>query len=290
MIEEFQDLFVCPEDQKPLRYTGSFSSESRWTNGVLEDGVSYAIKVTEGIPEFIKVEKKAWTGGGDSFVPDLELIEDNWNRSFENLRENRDHPYYHHAREIAEHGGLGIDIASGPGGGAVPSILFFDPDARVLMTDLGVLVLRLWQEHLSSFKEGHNVSFAEMDVTRIPLKSGCLDYVVDSGGFGNVEYADRAICESFRILRSGGRLYLNNAITEGIEELPTHVYLELVGKKPHDERGWESVIEEAGFEIERVETWNRRRVEYEESDLGALAKEHGVDIYFTSVSLIGQRP
>ncbi len=290
MIKEFQDLFVSPVDHRHLAFTGSCSNDGRWTDGLLHRSEDLSFMVREGIPEFVEVEKKAWTGGGGSFVPDIELIQNNWEQIFENLRENRDHSYYQYAREIAEGGGLGIDIASGPGGGAVPSILFFDPDAKVLMTDLGGLVLHLWQHHFKDIKEGHNVSFAEMDVTEVPIKSDCLDYVVDSGGFGNVNYTDRAVSEAFRILRSGGGLHLNNAITEGIEELPIDVYKELVRKKPHDEYGWESVVENAGFVIERVDTWNRRKVEYDESDLGVLSREHGIDLYFTSLTISGRKP
>ena len=51
MIRAFQDLFVCPEDNRRLVYSGEFSSDGRWANGILSDGVKEKFVVSGGIPE-----------------------------------------------------------------------------------------------------------------------------------------------------------------------------------------------------------------------------------------------
>ena len=291
MLLEFQNLFISPTTKNPLSFKGTLTPDKRWREGVLENSQNKAkFHVKNGIPNFVERKKEAWTGGVESLNPELEWIKRSWNNHFETLKKHKNHDYYEFARKIAKTGGLGIDIASGPGGGSVPSILFFNPKAKIMMTDLGVSVLYLWQEFLHNQRKGHDVAFTGMDVTRIPLKSNCLDYVVDSGGFGNVEYADKAIGESFRVLKSGGKLYLNDAITEDVEKLPAEVYSELVSKKPQYTTGWEQMVKEAGFIIESKDTWKQQKLNYDESDLGALSKQYGVEIYFTSFSLIAHKP
>ena len=37
-------------------------------------------------------------------------------------------------------------------------------------------------------------------------------------------------------------------------------------------------------------TWSRRQIEYEESNLGALAKQYGVKIWFLGLTIIAVKP
>lgn len=291
MISEFQHLFVVPRNYRELSYKGTRIQEDKWLEGQLftkeHDDL---FLVHNGIPDFTDGSKTTWSGGGDEVTPTIDWIERNWLDHQEKMREHEDHDYYSFARRIAHDGGLVLDVASGPGGGAMPAILFFDSDAKILMSDLGPSVLDLWRQHLERTREGRNVSFVGMDATEMPLRRNSFDYVVDSGGFGNISHTDEALQEAYRILKPGGTLYLNDAITEGLDQFPPEVYRAIVEACPQDQNGWEHVIRDVGFSIVGTKTWSRRQIDYEESDLGALAKEHGVNIWFLGLSIIAVKP
>lgn len=290
---DFQDCFVTPASHKELAFEGTAGKKEAWQNGFLravDDDIEYP--VADGIPDFTEMSKRTWSGGDADRTPRMDWIQSSWKDHLQTLREHHDHAYYSFARHIAENPGLVLDIASGPGGGAMPALLFFDSKANILMTDLGVSVLSLWQKHLDSMDVGENVSFAGMDVTVLPIRSKSMDYVTDSGGFGNVDNNNVALAEAYRVLKSGGYLFLNDAITEGLDQFPDEIYKDLVSKQPHHEAGWEELVRSCGFEVLETNIWSqsRRRMKHDESDLGPLARKQDVEIYFTGFSLAAKKP
>lgn len=289
---DFQDCFVTPVSHKELVFEGTTEVDWAWKNGFLreiDDDMEYP--VSNGIPDFTEKLKRTWSGGDADNKPSMEWIQSSWNDHLQTLRKHRDHAYYSFARYIAENPGLVLDIASGPGGGAMSALLFFDPKAKILMSDLGVSVLSLWEKHLGGIDAGENVSFAGMDVTALPIRNESIDYVTDSGGFGNVDNNNIALAEAYRVLKSGGYLFLNDAITEGLDQFPNDIYEDLVSKQPHHEVGWEELVSSCGFDVLETNIWpqSRRRMKHDESDLGPLARKHDVEIYFTGFSLTAKK-
>lgn len=293
MNSDFQDCFVTPASHKELVFEGTTEEDEAWKNGFLravDDDIEYP--VADGIPDFTEESKRTWSGGDTDRTPCMDWIQSSWKDHLQNLREHQDHDYYSFARHIAENPGLVLDIASGPGGGAMPALVFFDSKAKILMSDLGVSVLSLWQKHLDSMDVGENVLFAGMDVTALPIRSESMDYVTDSGGFGNVDNNNIALAEAYRVLKSCGYLFLNDAITEGLDQFPDEIYEDLVSKQPHHEVGWEELVSSCGFDVLETNIWpqSRHPMKHDESDLGPLAGKHDVQIYFTGFSLTARKP
>lgn len=115
-------------------------------------------------------------------------------------------------------------MASGHAGGFVPRILHLNPDAKILMDDLGLGVLQEWQRFLLD-KGMPNVSFALFDAKRMPLRSNSIDMVSEIDGFVEIRGSEVAIGEAYRVLKAGGSLFSFDSVAEkeDLMELPKEV-------------------------------------------------------------------
>ncbi len=290
MRVHYQRLLRDPIDHSELHYVGDYSDDRSWTKGTLVSvGTGSRYPVKDGIPNFVPESKATWMTGDNirdaTILDDTRQISRNWFDQLEKANKNEEHYFYNTLREIAKAGGLVLDVASGPGGGCVPPLLLYSPSVFVMMSDLGIRVVERWQEFLRGTGHYPNVGFIGLDATRMPFKHESFDFVVDSGGFGNVEGSDRALSEASRVLKTGGTLFLNDAETEGLDALPADVRQEWADRSPHMRVGWERLVESAGLEIVEKRIYGTREVRPDESELGRLAAEHDIRITFQGQSI-----
>jgi SAM-dependent methyltransferase len=290
MRVHYQQLLRDPIDFSELDYIGHYSHDRSWTKGTLASvrrGSRYPVK--DGIPNFVPEPKATWTAGDNvrdaTILDDTRQIGRNWSDQLEKANKNEGHYFYNTLREIARAKGLVLDVASGPGGGCVPPLLLYSPSVCVMMSDLGIRVVERWQEFLRQAGHYPNMGFIGLDATRMPFKSESFDFVVDSGGFGNVDGSDLALSEASRVLKIGGMLFLNDAETEGLDGFPTDVRREWADRFPHTRVGWERLVEGAGLEIVERKTYGTREVRPDESDLGRLAAKYDTGITFRGQSI-----
>lgn len=295
MRAHYQQLLRDPFDYSGLDYIGECGDDGSWTNGVLVSiGTGSRYPVENGIPNFVPESKATWTPADRvrdaAILDDTHQVSKNWSDQLEKASKNKGHYYYSVLHEIADAEGLILDVASGPGGGCVPPLLLYNSLVCVMMSDLGARVVKRWQEFLQRERRYLNMGFIGLDATGMPLKSESFDFIVDSGGFGNIEESNLALNEAFRVLKTGGILFLNDAEVEGLEGFPTELREKWLDRFPHMRVGWEHLIENAGLRIVEKRTYGKREVRPEESDLGKDAHEHGTRITFLGQSIRAIKP
>ncbi len=65
--------------------------------------------------------------------------------------------------EISSSNGLILDVASGPGGGFVPCIPYYNDDAYVIVNDIEYRILLEWRRFSKSIGRGRYVDFLAAD-------------------------------------------------------------------------------------------------------------------------------
>ncbi|MBN1213165.1 MAG: methyltransferase domain-containing protein [candidate division Zixibacteria bacterium] len=296
MHKSFQSLFVTPTGKNPLKYEGE-TADGRWTEGrLLCESEQLSFPVVDGIPLFIDKAVDPWADENRRSaslarlgVPSDQLIRYN----YEGLLEWPDRGRYDYwIQSIIAHGGSLLELAGGPGGGFAPLILDDHPEATVLLSDLGEWVLRQWQNLSRELNRWPNLSFAQFDVTRLPLKVKSFDAVDSFGGISNIDGGAIAILESFRILKPGGRLFMVDAtpVTEQFEALPREVQAEIRHNFPAIGKGYEKLVADAGFEIIDFEETSRRKLEPGESNLADIAGKYKIEMQIQFFNLEAKKP
>jgi len=308
MYPSFAKLFVHPESHKPLAFFGNVEDsdgiplhvlspdqswpeeivkelekiqeqkwiEKRWSNGflwVFEEHDMYP--VIGGIPIF--TPSQTWPPLYVKQLREGKWIESSWKSARKELEEVSKLTEF--ARCMAESEGLILDLASGPGGGFIPRILHINPDAKVLMNDLGFGVLQEWQRFLRH-RDISNVSFALFDARKMPLKSDSIDTIGEIGGFDNIQGSVKAIRESYRILKPNGTLFSYNSTIEPDDFLK----LREVGIKWNNMndpffKGYLKIFKRVGFELIGNTLQGERELSPNEGDLPKEADKHGVRLH-----------
>jgi len=277
----FQNIFVVPRTHEPLIYEGTLDG-SNWNNDVLRTADKrHMYNVLSGIPNFVDPSVEAWTEEEMKEVRKGNWIERNWRSQTEQMHESKSRRV-EFCRRIAGSYGIVLDVASGPGGGTVPGILHFNPEAKVLMNDLGIRVLQEWQAFLRGSRIRSNVDFAAFDATFMPIRSGVLDVVTSSGGFGNIPGADKALQETSRVLKLGGTLFMADGTLkeEDFSKFPKEVQSKWKARFPGSIGGYRGMLRDAGLSIISYEEIGVGTISPDESKLGKLAARHGISLRF----------
>jgi ubiquinone/menaquinone biosynthesis C-methylase UbiE/uncharacterized protein YbaR (Trm112 family) len=286
---DFQKIFAAPGSLKPLKYDGTRYGV-QWKDGVLKtaDGL-VLFPVREGIPDFVPTSVPAWSEKDIDEIRKGDWIRRNWESQIERMQTNLKHKEF--CKNIAEYNGLILDVASGPGGGNMPGIVYINSEAKVLMSDLSAKVLHEWQLYLKTHDLGVNVSFAAFDATNMPIHSNSFDIVTSYGGFSNIPNTDKALVETYRILKKRGLLYVcEGKITqESFSKLPKNVQIKWREKISHLKTNYEELIKKAGFSITSYFENAEKALSPDEADLPAMAAKYGVILYYVNCYICAEK-
>jgi len=286
----FSSIFVHPQSHKPLAFFGNTEEGKdilryayrpggeRWSNGFLwAEDTRDLYPVIDGIPVFALPPDQTW-GDATEELRGGRWIEKNWEEAEKGLEGETALTEF--SKRMAESGGLILDVGSGPGGGFIPSVLHLNPQATILMDDLGLCILQEWRSFLRS-RNITNTSFALFDARKMPLKSDSIDAISDKGGFDNMSDSAKAIEEAYRVLKTGGRLFSLNSMIEGDDfmRLPEEFRTKWYNTNPPFYDGFSEVFKKAGFDVVSHELFVERELSPDEGDLPREANKHGVRLH-----------
>jgi SAM-dependent methyltransferase len=241
----FRSPLLPDED---IRFIGESNGDDI-EHGLLCAGNSVVGYVEHGIPSFTvphqssfdsdvdKIRSENWVGRSWEKWSDCAVEENDLSRIYDS-----DIP-----RLLAETDGLILEIAAGPGAGFTPGILLKNPEARILLNDFSIGILRLQKAHATSSCVGPNILFAAWDATEHALRPETIVAASSAVGICNVSNPLLAIEATFEALVPGGRLYMIELArdTERIVALP-----EWIRRKYGLYGSWMDDLERTGFRIE----------------------------------------
>jgi ubiquinone/menaquinone biosynthesis C-methylase UbiE len=163
----------------------------------------------------------------------------------------------------------------------MPGTIYYNSEAKVLMSDLGARVLHEWQGFLKDRGLGGNVCFAAFDATKMPIRSDSFDIVTSRGGFSNIPAPIKALREAHRVLkRTGNLLICEGKITEAsLSQIPERVQNEWKKIIPQLGLSHEKLLADSGFSIVGCVKSQQRALTPDEAELPKLAAKCGVTLH-----------
>ena len=110
-----------------------------------------------------------------------------------------------------------LDLATGPGEPAMSLARLVGPDGRVVGVDLSEKMIEL-ATHIANERRVDNAEFRVMDAEHLDFPDGSFDAVVSRFGFQIFTRPEAVAKESFRVLRTGGRIVV--AIWSTADKVP----------------------------------------------------------------------
>ena len=280
-----------------MHYMGS-KKQGYWVDGCLQaDGCELRFPVLDGIPMFVDSKDDPWSNEEEveaslakQNIDRNSLIRKNWERMLGN-RDKRDE-YNDWVRAIADQRGLILEVACGPGGGLAPLILDSHPEATLLMNDIGRWILQEWKRLSDTEQLWPNISFAQFDATRCPIRSDSFDCVDSVGGISNISGSHLAIREAYRILKPSGTLFMLDAEPdpESFAQLPDGIQNKLRESDPDMGTGYKNRLKNAGFEMLYYAETAGRKLIPGESALADTAAKYGIVVYLREFKVQARKP
>jgi hypothetical protein len=280
---------LLPDDD--IRFIGESNGDDI-EHGLLCAGNSVVGYVEYGIPSFTAPNQHP-----ESFDSTVDKIRrEGWIvRSWEKWRSGamkKDSRYTllhtEFPRQIAETNGLIVEIGTGPGAGFVPGVLEHNREARILLNDVSIGILRLQKEYISREGVGPNVQYAAWDAKEHVLSPGSIAVVSSAGGIGNIPDCNRAIDALSEALSPGGCLFMVEVArsTDRMNALPEWI------REEYDLNGsWQEDLESAGLEVESYDVVHGEQItDPNESGLAKDVIEAGHALYQEREYLIARKP
>jgi ubiquinone/menaquinone biosynthesis C-methylase UbiE len=178
-----------------------------------------------------------------------------------------------------------IDLACGPGMGLIPQVKQLKLDFPCMATDANLTLLKEWKAYLENNSGMINIDFAQFSLFDIPIKNDSVKAYssfigISSTRNGSAGY-DKALSEIYRTLVPGGKLYTIETewtdipaildVFDKMNQKPWPVFLE-------KQKSWHDRFIDNGFEIEYEEVFEYHNLTENDNELGAAAKEFGIEI------------
>jgi len=194
------------------------------------------------------------------------------------------------AERLGETDGLVLEIAAGPGAGFTPGVLLANRDARVLLNDVSIGILRLQREYIRRENVGPNAMLAAWDATERVLRPETVAAVSSLVGFCSTPNPDMAVGAAFEALVPGGRVFMAEVArgTGEIDALPKWI------KEKYKKQllgSWTDDLEGMGFQVENHEVVPGDLMT--DADDGGLPKdviEGGHTLHYTFDYIVARKP
>ena len=188
-----------------------------------------------------------------------------------------------------------IDLACGPGLGFLPTLNQLRPGLPAMAVDANLTLLQEWQQVLAELQVRH-VAMTQCSLLALPFREASVPAYTSMIGLssvrgGEADYA-QALCEIYRTLVPGGRLY---AVESEWLDVPSIVALfdrlgwQLWDVFRREQHTWRERFLQAGFTILMEEEAERRFLTPEDNELGAAAHHLGVSVGQRRVAYILQK-
>lgn len=186
-----------------------------------------------------------------------------------------------------------MEISCGPGLGLAPFIKNINPNLPALITDACPYIIEYWHKYTKDNNIKVDFSFASFDNSCMPIKDNSIDVITSYLGISstrtNGEDEMNCLKELYRVLKHGGYVFTIE------NEIANYEDVELIFEKPnrfnyyHDKKvigTLEQRIEKAGFTIFEKFDLGKTKIDIDQCELGELASEFGIDVYFESKAFI----
>lgn len=237
-------------------------------------------------PHFVPREEREYNKEYARMLHEEEWISKIWNDRKNHLEETKKN-YRDIAKRIALHGGMILDICTGPAGGFMPSVLLLeDYNAHIMINDLCPSVLREWRNVFKSIESPPpNIEFAAFDVCDMPFVDNSIDVISGYNAIINIEGGDhfKALGQIYRVLRPGGLFVMEDVVVtkECYDTLTPHQQSIFMERYPNIFKDFQNELQELGYEsIETIKlgTWSNKN---DDSTLAELTRSLGTELIFT---------